>query len=81
MTRITKDLSGFPEQRVIGTGTTLDSARLRYLVGEYFDIDPKSVHAYVIGEHGDSEFVPWSQAMIGTKPNETICQEQGYFKQ
>lgn len=81
MTRITKDLSGFPEQRVIGTGTTLDSARLRYLVGEYFDIDPKSVHAYVIGEHGDSEFVPWSQAMIGTKPIETICQEHEKYRQ
>ena len=75
MTRITKDLSGFPAHRVIGTGTTLDSARLRYLLGQYFDIDPKSVHAYVIGEHGDSEFVPWSQAMIGTKPVELICSE------
>lgn len=75
MTRITKDLSGFPAHRVIGTGTTLDSARLRYMLGEYFDIDPKSVHAYVIGEHGDSEFVPWSQAMVGTKPVELVCAE------
>lgn len=75
MTRITRELSGFPVNRVLGTGTTLDSARLRYLLGEYFNIDPKSVHAYVIGEHGDSEFVPWSQAMIGTKPVELICSE------
>lgn len=68
MTRITKELSGFPNNKVIGTGTTLDSARLRYLLGEYFDIDPRNIHGYVIGEHGDSEFVPWSQATLGTKP-------------
>ncbi|MCI8590347.1 MAG: L-lactate dehydrogenase [Clostridiales bacterium] len=80
MTKITKELSGFPAERVIGTGTTLDSARLRYLLGEYFDIDPKSVHAYVIGEHGDSEFIPWSQAMIGTKPIETVCLEHEQYK-
>lgn len=75
MTRITKDLSGLPDHRVIGTGTTLDSARLRYLLGDYFGIDPKSIHAYVIGEHGDSEFVPWSQAMVGTKPVELVCSQ------
>lgn len=67
MTHVVHALSGFPHQRVIGTGTTLDTARLRFLLGEYFSIDPKNVHAYVIGEHGESEFVPWSQAMIGTK--------------
>lgn len=54
-------------QKVIGTGTTLDTARLRYLLGDYFNVDPKNVHAYVIGEHGDSEMVPWSQAFVGTK--------------
>lgn len=68
MTRITRKLSGFPNNKVIGTGTTLDSARLRYLVGEYFNIDPRNIHGYVIGEHGDSEFVPWSQLTLGTKP-------------
>jgi L-lactate dehydrogenase len=68
MTRVTSALSGFPKHRVIGTGTTLDSARLRYLMGEYFHINPRSVHAYVIGEHGDTEFVPWSQALLSTKP-------------
>lgn len=68
MTRITYCMSGFPQQRVIGTGTTLDTARLRYLLGDYFDIDPRNMHAYVIGEHGDSEFVPWSQALCSTKP-------------
>ena len=75
MTHVVKTLSGFPQSRVIGSGTTLDTARLRFLLGEYFDIDPKNVHAYVIGEHGDSEFVPWSQAMIGTKSVETIVSE------
>ncbi len=68
MARITRKLSGFPNNKVIGTGTTLDSARLRYLLGEYFTIDPRNIHGYVIGEHGDSEFVPWSQVTLGTKP-------------
>lgn len=68
MTRITYELSGFEPERVIGTGTTLDTARLRYLMGEYFSLDPRNVHAYVIGEHGDSEFTPWSQALLATKP-------------
>lgn len=67
MTKITLDLSGFDPSRVIGSGTTLDTARLRYLLGDYFSIDPRNVHAYVIGEHGDSEIVPWSQAYITTK--------------
>lgn len=73
MTRIAEDLSGFPSSRVIGSGTALDTARLRYVLGEYFDVDPRNVHAYVIGEHGDSEFVPWSQAMIATKSVRDIC--------
>lgn len=68
MTRVTRKLSGFPNNKVIGTGTTLDSARLRYLLGEYFSIDPRNIHGYVIGEHGDSEFVPWSQVTLGSKP-------------
>ena len=68
MTRITRKLSQFPNNKVIGTGTTLDSARLRFLLGDYFKIDPRNIHGYVIGEHGDSEFVPWSQLTLGTKP-------------
>lgn len=67
MTKITLELSGFDSSRVIGSGTTLDTARLRYLLGDYFSIDPRNVHAYVIGEHGDSELVPWSQAYVTTK--------------
>lgn len=68
MTRITYELSGFPAGRVLGTGTALDTARLRYLLGELLHVDPRNIHAYVIGEHGDSEFVPWSQAMFATRP-------------
>ncbi len=75
MTRVTYELSGFNANRVFGSGTTLDTARLRYLLGEYFSVNPKNVHAYVIGEHGDSEFVPWSQAMLATKSVEDICQQ------
>lgn len=81
MTRVTYELSGFNSNRVFGSGTTLDTARLRYLLGEYFTVDPRNVHAYVIGEHGDSEFVPWSQAMLATKSAVDICQQSdGKFK-
>ncbi|MDE5854009.1 MAG: L-lactate dehydrogenase, partial [Ruminococcus sp.] len=67
MTRVTYELSRFGASRVIGSGTSLDTARLRYLLGDYFTVDPKNIHAYVIGEHGDSEFVPVSQMMLATK--------------
>lgn len=75
MARLTQQISGFPATRVIGTGTTLDTARLRYLIGGYFGVDPRNVHAYVMGEHGDTEFVPWSQALIATKPLLNICDD------
>lgn len=65
MTYLTWRYSGFDYSRVIGSGTSLDTARLRYLIGDRLNINPKNVHAYVIGEHGDSEFVPWSNANIG----------------
>ena len=67
MTRITCTLSGFNPRRVLGSGTALDTARLRYLLGEFLQVDPRNIHAYVMGEHGDSEFVPWSQAFLATK--------------
>ena len=75
MTRIVYEISDFPPEKVIGTGTALDTARLRYLLGEKFMIDPRNMHAYVMGEHGDSEFVPWSQAMMTTKPIFDLCGE------
>lgn len=65
MTNITQKLSGFPKNRVIGSGTLLDSARLRYLVSNITGISPKSIHGYVIGEHGDSEFIPFDNMQIG----------------
>lgn len=73
MSRVVMEVSRFSAHRVIGTGTTLDTARLRYLLGAYFGLDPRNVHAYVIGEHGDSEFVPWSQAMLATKSVSAVC--------
>lgn len=77
MTRVVYELSGFHAGRVIGTGTALDTARLRYLLGERFSVDPRNIHAYVIGEHGDSEFVPWSQAMIATSSVREITGDSG----
>ncbi len=68
MTQVVYELSGFPSGRVFGSGTTLDSARLRYMMGDYFHVNPRNVHAYVIGEHGDSEFVAWSNAMLSVLP-------------
>ncbi len=81
MTKITYSLSGFNPRRVLGSGTALDTARLRYLLGEYLHVDPRNVHAYVMGEHGDSEFVPWSQALLATKPILELCREQPDYKQ
>lgn len=80
MARITMQLSGLPAGRVIGTGTTLDTARLRYMLGSYFSVDPRNIHAYVMGEHGDSEFVPWSQAMLATCPIVSILERHGEFR-
>jgi L-lactate dehydrogenase len=64
LTQIAAEASGLPPERVIGTGTMLDTARLRQLLGRELSIDPRSVHAHVIGEHGDSEVVLWSSAHI-----------------
>jgi L-lactate dehydrogenase len=60
--------SGLPTSRVIGSGTSLDTARLRYEISKIINIDSRNVHAYILGEHGDSEFVSWSNAHIGAKP-------------
>jgi L-lactate dehydrogenase len=65
---MTYKLSGFPKNRVIGSGTVLDTTRLRSLLGKYFGIDGRSVQGFVLGEHGDSEFVPWSSLTIGNIP-------------
>jgi L-lactate dehydrogenase len=65
MTYVTLKLTGFPKARVIGSGTVLDTGRFRSLLGKKFNIDPRSVHGYILGEHGDSEFPVWSLANIG----------------
>lgn len=67
MTYLTYKYSGLPHNRVLGTGTTLDTARLKYLISEKVGVSPKDIHAYVMGEHGDSEFIPWSNANIALK--------------
>ncbi|MGM9944439.1 MAG: L-lactate dehydrogenase [Lysinibacillus sp.] len=64
--------SGLPANRVIGSGTTLDSARFRVLLGEYFEVDPRNVHAVIVGEHGDSELPVFSQASIGAEELENV---------
>ncbi len=66
MSYITYKYSNITSNKVIGTGTSLDTARLRYILSKKFTINPKNVHAYVMGEHGDSEFIAWSTASIGT---------------
>jgi L-lactate dehydrogenase len=65
MTRVAVEASGLPPERVIGTGTMLDTARLRLVIGDRLSVDPRAVHAHVIGEHGDSEVVLWSAARAG----------------
>ena len=64
LTQIATDLAGLPPGHVFGSGTILDTARLRYLLGEHFGVNPQSVHAYIVGEHGDSELAVWSIATI-----------------
>lgn len=67
MTYLAQKVSGFPKEKVIGSGTILDTARLRYLMSEYLQVSSSNVHAYMMGEHGDSSFVPWTNASIGAK--------------
>ncbi len=77
MTYLVQKYSGLPYHKVMGSGTSLDTARLRYLVGEKISVNPKNVHGYVIGEHGDSEFVPWSNVNIGLQNiDEFLNQEE-----
>jgi L-lactate dehydrogenase len=73
-------LSGFPENRVIGSGTVLDTARLKYQLGEHLEVDSRSVHAFIIGEHGDSEIAAWSSANVsGIELNE-FCEMRGHYQ-
>ena len=67
MTYVVAETSGLPKNQVIGSGTVLDTARLRYLVGDYLKVSSKNIHAYIMGEHGDSSFVPWNHCYVGCK--------------
>ena len=67
MTYVVYKTSGLPKNKVIGSGTVLDTARLRYMIAEYLNVSSKNVHAYIMGEHGDSSFVPWSHCYVGCK--------------
>ena len=75
ITYVVQKVSKMPPSKVIGSGTMLDTARLRYLVGQKLKIDPNNVHTYVMGEHGDSSFVPWEHCYIGCKKLTDIMKE------
>ena len=77
LTHVSLQLSGLPPRHVIGSGTILDTARFRYLLSQHFGVDPRSVHAYIIGEHGDSEVPVWSLANIAGMRLEDFCAAQG----
>ena len=79
LTLIALKESGYPSNRVIGSGTVLDTGRFKYLLGEHLDVDSRSVHAFIIGEHGDSELAAWSNArIVGLKVND-FCELRGHF--
>ena len=68
-------VSGLPKNKVIGSGTVLDTARLRYLMADYLQISSKNIHAYIMGEHGDSSFIPWDHAYVGCKKVKDIIKD------
>lgn len=78
MTYVAWKVSGLPRNRVLGSGTILDTARLRYLMSEYLQISTNNIHAYLMGEHGDSSFVPWMHATIGGKNLLEFLDEKGH---
>ncbi len=79
LTRVAQKHARQPEGRVFGSGTVLDTARLRYLLGEHLDVDNRSVHAFIVGEHGDSEIALWSSATVSGVPLHDFCEMRGYF--
>ncbi|MBM6744709.1 L-lactate dehydrogenase [Drancourtella massiliensis] len=73
-------ISGYPKERVLGSGTVLDSARFRYLLSEHLNVDSRSVHAYIIGEHGDSELAVWSSANVSGIGINDFCELRGHYE-
>ena len=78
LTTVALKLSGLPDNKVIGSGTVLDTARLKYELGNHLNVDSRSVHAYIIGEHGDSEIAAWSGVNISGVPLNKFCEMRGY---
>ena len=78
LTYVTLKISGLPSNRVLGSGTVLDTARLKYMLSENYKVDPNNIHAYIIGEHGDTELPVWSNATIGGIDIEKYC--SGYVQ-
>ena len=78
LTYVALRLSGYPEERVIGSGTVLDTAGLKYELGRHLSVDSRSVHSFIIGEHGDSEIVAWSSANVSGIPLHDFCSMRGY---
>ncbi|MCR5312005.1 MAG: L-lactate dehydrogenase [Lachnospiraceae bacterium] len=80
LTFAAQKLSGFPESRVFGSGTVLDTARFKFLLGEHLAVDSRSIHAFIIGEHGDSEIAAWSSANVSGVPINNFCEMRGHFE-
>ena len=80
LTQAAQALTGFPQERVIGSGTVLDTARFKYLLGERLRVDSRSIHAFIIGEHGDSEIAAWSSANVSGIPIHDFCELRGHFE-
>lgn len=78
MTYVVAQTSGLPKNQVIGSGTVLDTARLRFLVAEFLNVSSKNVHAYIMGEHGDSSFVPWEHTYVGCKKIVDIMKDNNH---
>ena len=79
LTYVAVKLSGLPESHVIGSGTVLDTARLKYEIGKHLDVDARSVHAFIMGEHGDSEIAVWSSANVSGIPLNNFCEMRGHY--
>ena len=80
LTYAAQRISGYPPERVIGSGTVLDTARLKYILGRHLDVDSRSVHAVIIGEHGDSELAVWSGANVSGIDLNHFCEIRGHFQ-
>ncbi len=78
MSYVVAEVSGMPKSKVIGSGTVLDTARLRYLIAEYLQVSSKNVHAYILGEHGDSSLVPWDHCYVGCKKMIDIMKDNNH---